>query len=138
MKEIPAALMGSRNLVDCTYANTPVFNFKDKEFEAKCVKVYDGDTVTMAFMVFGEYYKFNIRMYGYDSPELKSELDAAKALEAREFLAATILDKTVLLKCGKYDKYGRVLGIVYLNGVDINSTMISNGHGKPYYGGKKE
>ena len=38
----------------------------------------------------------------------------------------------------KFDKYGRILVKVYKNNVDINQWMIDQGHGYPYYGGKKE
>lgn len=134
-----------KKLIDCTYADTPRFNFNNKIYEAKCVKVYDGDTITVVFMVFDEYYKFSVRMLGYDSPEMKSqdadpnkkELEKKWACASRDFLADIILDKIVTLKCKTYDKYGRILGSIEYNGKDINQLMITNGYCRPYDGGHK-
>lgn len=133
-------------LKDCTYANTDKFNFNNKTFEAKVVKVYDGDSITVVFMVFGDYYKFNIRMDGYDSPEIRSknpdpvkkELEKKWAQESRDFLASMIMDKIVLLKCKDFDKYGRILGTVKLDGMNINEIMLSRGYCRSYDGGHKE
>jgi endonuclease YncB( thermonuclease family) len=144
--EIPPVMMNEKDLIDCTYENTPRFNFKDKFFNAKCVKVYDGDTITVVFMVFGELYKFSIRMSGYDSPELRSrnpdtirnELETKWGYESRDFLSELILNKIVLLKCENYDKYGRILGTIELNGVNINNIMLTRGYCRQYDGGHKD
>jgi len=143
--EIPPVIRDNRKLKDCTYANTEKFNFKDKIFEAKVVKVYDGDTITAVFMVFGEFYKFSIRMDGYDSPEIKSknpdeekkELEKKWARASRDFLSSMIMNKIVLLKCEDYDKYGRILGRVELDGKDINDIMLTRGYCRAYGGGHK-
>jgi len=133
-------------LEQCTYANTPRFNFKDQTFEAKCVKVYDGDTITVVFRVCNKPYKFSIRMQGYDSPEMKSKsfdpiqkaLEEKWAIASKQYLANMILDKVITLKCGSYEKYGRILGTVQFNGRDINETMLKSGYCRPYRGGRKE
>lgn len=143
--DIPPVVANNRKLEDCTYANTDKFNFNNKIFKAKVVKVYDGDTITVVFLIFGEYYKFNIRMDGYDSPEMKSknpnlakrELEKKWAHESRDFLADMIMNKIVLLKCKDFDKYGRILGTVELNGMDINEIMLTRGYCRPYGGGHK-
>ena len=134
-----------RKLKDCTYANTDKFNFNNKIFEAKVVKVYDGDTITVVFMIFGDCYRFSIRMDGYDSPEMKSkntdlvkkELEKKWARTSRDFLADMIMDKIVLLKCKDFDKYGRIVGTVELNGMNINDIMLARGYCRPYDGGHK-
>jgi endonuclease YncB( thermonuclease family) len=143
--DIPPVIENNRKLKDCTYANTDRFNFNNKIFEAKVVKVYDGDTITVVFMIYGDYYKFSIRMDGYDSPEMKSknpdlakkELEKLWAIKSRDFLAGMIMDKIVLLKCKDFDKYGRILGTVELNGMDINGTMLERGYCRTYGGGHK-
>jgi endonuclease YncB( thermonuclease family) len=134
------------SLSDCTYINTPRFNFKNKTYAAKCVKVYDGDTITVVFRIVDKFYKFNIRMNGYDSPELRSkntdlvkkELEKKWAYESRDFLAEMILDKIISLKCEDYDKYGRILATVELDGININEIMLSRGYCRQYGGGHKE
>ena len=138
-------LKDNRSLNDCTYANTPRFNFDGKTFEAKCVKVYDGDTITVVFKIFKDYHKFSVRMDGYDSPELRSkessavnkELEQKWARRSQKFLSDMIMNKIILLTCKKYDKYGRILGSVKLNGMDINDIMLSRGYCRSYSGGHK-
>lgn len=143
--DIPHVVENNRKLEDCTYDNTDNFNFNNKIFEAKVVKVYDGDTITVVFMIYGDYYKFNIRMEGYDSPEMKSknpdlmkkELEKKWARESRDFLSGMIMGKIVLLKCKDFDKYGRILGTVELNKMNINDIMLARGYCRPYSGGHK-
>ncbi len=132
-------------LRSCTCKNTKPFSFDGSTVRAKCLSVYDGDTITVAFDVYGNFYKFNIRMNGYDAPEMKPDktsitynIAKMKAIEARDHLASLLLDKIIKLECGPYDKYGRILGTVYYDGVNINEQMISMGYGKPYDGGTKE
>jgi endonuclease YncB( thermonuclease family) len=90
-------------------------------------------------------------MYGYDSPEMKpSRSDPnrdeikKKAKYAKKLLEEKILNKIVILQCGKWDKYGRLLGTIYVKGgclskrENVNVWMVDNNLGKPYFGGKKE
>ena len=42
--------------------------------------------------------------------------------------------KTSLDKKGKY---GRVLGVLYVNDVDLNEALVNEGHAKQYYGGSR-
>ena len=48
-----------------------MFGFGGKSFIAIVSDVYDGDTCKVIFKFNGEMSKHTIRMYGYDSPELK-------------------------------------------------------------------
>jgi endonuclease YncB( thermonuclease family) len=142
---IPPVIENNKKLENCNYFNTDRFNFNNKIFEAKVVKVYDGDTITVVFMIFGDYYKFSIRMDGYDSPEMRSknpdlvkkELEKKWAHKSRDFLAGMIMNRVVLLKCKNFDKYGRILGTVELNGININGIMLACGYCRPYGGGHK-
>jgi endonuclease YncB( thermonuclease family) len=135
----------NEKLIACTYNNTPRFNFIGKTFNAKCVKVYDGDSITVVFMVYGEYYKFSIRMYGYDSPEIHSkntDADIKKqeqkwAHMSKEVLSNMIMDKIITLTCKDYDKYGRIVGVVDINNININDYMLSKGYCRVYGGGRK-
>jgi endonuclease YncB( thermonuclease family) len=131
-----------KRLEECTYANTPKFNFDNKVFKAKCVKVYDGDTITVVFVVFGEYYRFSVRMNGYDTPELKNAKDPLEkkyAKKARQLLSDMVLHRIVILKCMPFsDKYGRILGEVELNGASVNQIMLCSEYARVYAGGRKE
>ena len=58
-------------------------------------------------------------------------------LNAKTYLSSRILDKIVLVKFKKEEKYGRLLGTIYYKGCDICNEMITKGHAKPYFGEKK-
>lgn len=125
-----------------------LFSLNGKEFLAKVVNIYDGDTCRCVFMLNGEMVKFNCRMNGYDTPEIRPRLNVEnrkevinKAKEARDYLKDLVKDKLVYLKCGKFDKYGRLLADIYVgdgeNKLWINKDMIDNKYGYEYDGGKK-
>ena len=47
----------------------------------------------------------------------------------------------VYIKCGEFDKYGRLLGELRVNLEDdksVNQQMIDNGYGYEYHGGTKK
>ena len=132
--------------------NTDFYSLDGKTFRAKVVDIYDGDTCTVVFKFNGIYTKYKVRMYGYDSSEmkpLKSHPERQKiilnARYAKKQLEDKILNKIVILKCGKWDKYGRLLGTIYtqhynflcLHQININDWMVEQDLGKPYFGGKK-
>lgn len=132
----------------CTI-DTPLFGFKDEVHKAKVVKCYDGDTIYCCFKHNGCYSKFKVRMYGFDSPEMKPSRQIPnrirnkikkRAKAAKKRLEELILDKIVYLHCIDFGKYGRILGVVKLNSDDeksINDIMIEEGHGYVYKGGTK-
>lgn len=122
---------------------TPKFNFDGMHVQAKCVSVYDGDTATFAFFPHPTSAPKTIscRFLGFNSAEIRTKdaQEKQKAIAAREYLRGLILDKIVILKISKNDKYGRPLVDVFINNIHINSEMVRNGHGKPYDGtGPKE
>ena len=137
-----------------TNDNTKLYSLEGRKFRAKVVDIYDGDTITVVFKLNGHYVKYKVRMYGYDSPEMKplknipNRMDIiANAKYAKAKLSEKILNKIVILECLKWDKYGRLLATVYLQhskllfcGIDenMNNWMVEEGLGKPYFGGKKE
>lgn len=111
-----------------------MLSFESQVVLAKCVKVYDGDTIHVVFRLHGELIRFKCRMTGYDSPELNSK-DAdtkAAAFFARDRLAERILDKNIECHFGKFEKYGRLLVTVYYKGENINNWMLDHGYGVVY------
>jgi endonuclease YncB( thermonuclease family) len=124
---------------------TPLFEIKNCVKLAKIVDVYDGDTAKACFSLDGScetIYRFIIRMHGYDSEEirqLKNEplRDEKKklALLQKKALEDMILNKLVFIDCLGHDKYGRILGKIYLDAEKIecvNDRMI-NEHGCKVY-----
>lgn len=112
----------------------------------KIVYCYDGDTVYGKFFDNGQLVQQSLRIYGYDSPEIKPRKDIpdreahiARAKAAKEELEKLILNKIVIISCLKNDKYGRILVNIKTidTGIDIGTHMIENSHGYAYFGGKK-
>jgi endonuclease YncB( thermonuclease family) len=136
--------MYKQQLVKCTLKNTPRFSFDGQTFLAKCVKVYDGDTITAVFAIKTDEpcFKFSIRLAGVDTPEMRShdENEKKMAIEARDFVRGRILDKLITIKCGKFDKYGRLLGDIYQLDCEksINTCLIEKGYANAYDGGTKK
>ena len=108
--------------------------------KVKVVKVYDGDTVTVAFHLNRVLYKTQIRLSGIDAPEIKgkSETEKAKARLARDALSAKIFNQVVELKNTRNEsKWGRLLAEIWFENKNISDWMIEEGHCVPYQGEKK-
>ena len=106
------------------------------------VKVYDGDTITiLSKLPYAEssLYKFSVRLNGIDCPEIKGETAKEKqcAQLARDELSKLILNKQVILKDLKTEKYGRILAEVYLDDLHLNQYMIDKKLAVKYDGGTK-
>lgn len=121
----------------------PLYKLEGK-FECKVVDVYDGDTCTIVLINKGGFEKHKLRMYGYDSPEMKPLLklpnrDEIKenAIIARNFFSDFVNNKLCIFESMGTDKYGRLLGILWCDGVNVNELMLNNGYGYAYEGGKK-
>jgi endonuclease YncB( thermonuclease family) len=121
-----------------TYANTKPF--VPPIDTGKVIKVYDGDTITVATMLYEVAYRFSVRLNGIDTPEIKggSAQEKERAVLARDELSSRLMNKIVTLKNVSTEKYGRVLADVYLEDECINQWMIQQGHAKEYHGGHKE
>jgi len=126
------------------------FSLEGQTKLCKVVSVYDGDTCNVVFDNNGVINRWNVRMNGYDTPEMRPSKKLPnrdeikqKAILSRDFLKSLIFnnEQLVYLKCGKFDKYGRLLGDIYINEDDkdsVNSLMIKSGHGYEYHGGTKK
>ena len=107
------------------------------------IKVYDGDTITIASKLPYEaspLYRFSVRLNRIDTAEIKSKNKAEKEMAkiAKERLSNIIMNKVVLLKNVKTEKYGRVLADVYHNNTCMNDWMLENKLAVEYDGGKKK
>ena len=106
------------------------------------VKVYDGDTITILSKLpykDSALYKFSVRLNGIDCPEIKGETLKEKqcAQIARDELSKLILNKHVILKDLKTEKYGRILAEVYLDDLHLNQYMLDKKLAVKYDGGTK-
>lgn len=127
-------------LLSLDYKTVKKFTLEGLKKKAKVISVYDGDTITVVFKHKDEYNKWNCRIYGIDTPEIKTKNPEEKkaAIIARDFLKDIILEKIVVLECLGFDKYGRLLINVFYDDKNISNIMIENNHGKAYFGGTKE
>ena len=152
-------------LSDAT-AEIPKFTFAGTTHTAKVVSCYDGDSFEAAMYIGEKLWKFDCRMSGYDSPEIKPlktapnrEAEKAAALRAKTALLSFVCDgvdvvrtytnkeldalvkqnkKLIDLQCKEFDKYGRLLVEVPAPSSTVNSWMIANNYGYEYTGGTKK
>jgi micrococcal nuclease len=108
--------------------------------------VVDGDTIDVLIdLGFDILFASRVRLAGIDTPESRTKDLAEKALglEAKEYLKKALKDaKSVIIKTEKMDsseKYGRILGWVYVDGntVSLNDMMINDGYAWGYLGDTK-
>tara|TARA_B100000945_G_scaffold310217_1_gene301906 strand:+ start:990 stop:1394 length:405 start_codon:yes stop_codon:yes gene_type:complete len=87
---------------------------------------YDGDTCTT---MDGEI----IRLACIDTPELKGKkANPNEAKEARDFLNNLVSNKRVSLRRITNDKYGRTVGELIINGINVQELIVQKGYGKVY------
>jgi endonuclease YncB( thermonuclease family) len=116
------------------------FSFEGQTKEAKVLSVYDGDTVKIAFPLGDTMYRWNCRILGVDTPELRTRNLKEKEMGymVRDKLREKVLDKIVNVTCGDFDKYGRLLiKITCEDGDDVSDWLISNEYAYAYNGGTK-
>ncbi len=118
------------------------FGFYGEQKEAKVVSVYDGDTVKVVFPVLKKLYKFNCRLQGVDTPDIRTRDKKEKeyGIKVRDLLREKILNKVVNIHCGNFDKYGRLLiDIQCKNDKEkISEWLINNKYAFIYNGGTKK
>jgi endonuclease YncB( thermonuclease family) len=131
------------NWDEVTLANTPKFSLEGRTCHGKVVKVYDGDTMTVALPVTprGPLFAFSCRMRGLNAAELHTT-DAEEKVagqRARDALAGLALGQRVAVTCGPFDKYGRLLADVTLvaGGLNLNAWLLREGYAVPYDGGAR-
>lgn len=100
----------------------------EEDFVATVVKVHDGDTVTLraSFRDFD----FPLRLLDIDAPELSEGGE-----EAREWLSSIVLGREVMVlidSANRVEKYGRLLGRVFVDGLDVGESAVLLGVAKPF------
>jgi micrococcal nuclease len=109
-------------------------------------KVVDGDTIDVVIdLGFDISFTTRVRLAGIDTPESRTKDLAEKALglESKAYLASILEGaENIVIKTEKInstEKFGRVLGWLYVNGeIDsVNSEMINEGYAWKYLGATK-
>ncbi len=112
------------------------------EFETKVLRVLDGDTVDVLISFpFGISVNKRVRLYGINAPETRTrdKEEKVKGKAAKKRLAELLMEahmKCVMKYYGD-GKFGRPLGELFVNGVNLNQLLVKEGHAVPYFGGKR-
>ena len=128
------------------------------QFPVVITYIVDGDTVDARIDIgFKIIYEERIRLLGLDTPESRTSnkkekvLGVAAKARIKELIgSANSLPgkrgkKDVILKTSKdgKGKFGRILGEIWVNantgeGINVNQTLIEEGHARWYMGGSKD
>jgi micrococcal nuclease len=109
-------------------------------YQIEVTRIIDGDTVDCIIdLGFKISTKFRIRLAGIDTPETRTTNAEEKiyGFEAKEKLRELLSQGTVTLQSHGLGKFGRVLGTLYVEDVDINQKLIDEGFAIKYQGGSK-
>lgn len=93
--------------------------------KGKAVKISDGDTFTLLDNTNNQH---KIRLTHIDTPEMGQ----AYSQKAKDALGALPKDKSITVKTSSKDRYGRVLGEVFANGLNVNQQMVAGGYAWHY------
>ena len=114
------------------------------EIHGRVVRIADGDTLTrpplgqrasrpLGGAITGTtgvppVAQHKIRLYGIDAPESHQ----AFGQKSKHHLSSLVFGKDVRVAYKSRDKYGRILGIVYVDGRDVNLAMLQAGYAWHY------
>lgn len=132
-------------LYSCTLENTQELTLKNIITKCKILSVYDADTVTIAIPFNYNIYKVKCRLTGIDTAEIKTKdlLEKSHGIAGKTYLTDLINDKIIYIECGPWDKYGRLLGTLFLtkknmdNNISINQNLIDKNYAYKYDGDTK-
>lgn len=116
--------------------------FADEDI--KILRVVDGDTIIVSapFMPPPLKKQMPMRLSNVDTPNInrwaKCGKEAFLGEEAKKYVEQLVKQsKNQQIKIVGYDKYGRWLGQIYLDGKSISDSLIERNLARNYYGGKK-
>jgi len=112
----------------------------------KITKIVDGDTIDVEIdLGFNISYSQRVRLAGIDTPEsrTKDKVEKELGLESKKKLSDLVSQANlIVIKTEKPDsseKYGRILGWLYLDGAEqsVNEALIATGYAWGYMGETK-
>lgn len=111
------------------------------EYKAQVLKVIDGDTVDVSIdLGFMICLRQRVRLYGINCPETrtKNKKEKAQGLISKRWVESELLNKEVVIQTrleeskNEYDSFGRVLAIIFYEGININEEMVTLGLAERY------
>ena len=111
-------------------------------YKVEILRVVDGDTVDVRMdLGFNVWHKCRVRLMGINAPESRTrdKEEKKRGLAAKQWLINTLdsAQADIEMKSHGSGKYGRILGEIYINDININQLMVSEGHAVKYDGGKR-
>tara|TARA_B100000927_G_scaffold244396_1_gene206699 strand:+ start:1117 stop:1455 length:339 start_codon:yes stop_codon:yes gene_type:complete len=109
-------------------------------YNVEILRIVDGDTVDVRVdLGFNVWHKCRVRLVGINAPESRTRdlEEKSRGLAAKQWLIDKLEFKEVEMQSHGVGKYGRVLGELYVNKVNINKLMVKEGHAEEYDGGKR-
>ena len=103
----------------CLLVFTPITFSAERQIQCKVVGISDGDTLTCLL----ERTPIKIRLQHIDAPESTQ----AFGNRAKQALANLTFKKNVTIYISGYDKYQRLLGVIYDGKQNINLTLVELG-----------
>ena len=110
------------------------------EYNCTVTRVVDGDTIDVVLdLGFSILHKCRVRLYGIDTPEsrTRNKDEKVRGKLASKFLEDSINDGTKIILRSKLKdskgKYGRVLGEVIVDDININELMVKRYLAVKYY-----
>ena len=110
----------------------------------KITKIVDGDTIDVLLdMGFDIKYQSRVRLFGIDTPEsrTRNKEEKVRGLISKEYLKQALKKaKKLTIKTHKGSetgKFGRILGEVFADGINLNLKMCTEGYAVQYYGQNK-
>ena len=110
------------------------------KYNAILARVVDGATVdALVDLGIDTWKKVRIRMVGMNAPESRTRdlEEKARGIAAKIRLEELLGEGKFILESQGVGKYGRCLGILFVDDINITKTLIQEGHATEYYGGKR-
>ena len=113
------------------------------EYNCKVKRVVDGDTVDVIIdLGFDIAYASRVRLYGIDTPESRTrdKDEKARGFISKDFLKSWLDKGSVVIRTrkDKKGKFGRILGEMVVDDININELMIEEHHAVKYHGQSKD
>ena len=115
------------------------------EYKCQIDRVVDGDTVDVVLdLGFSILHKARVRLYAIDTPECRTRNkdEKARGLLAKNFIVQAVNSgKNFVIQTHLKDskgKFGRILGTLIIDDLDINEALVDNYLAVAYYGQNKD
>ena len=108
-------------------------------YTSTCTKVLDGDTLVFDPLDLGNdvfLSKVTVRLNGINTPESRTKNLKEKELgmAVKKYVKELCEGKEVTFDSLSREKFGRLLGVVWVNGVNLNEDLVKRRMAREYHG----